>query len=135
MKRAILKTLLTTSFIVTSTTVLAEKGNGQLDALIVMAKPITQSSTSNGSNQYFTKYFEVQISNQSPGKAVVDLRTICLKAYDEKQKEYPADTLSDKALNNKLLKPGQTVSGIVGFSDPTRTVLKTDLVQPSTNCK
>ena len=101
-------------------------------ALIVIAKPEANTTTTAGEATYFSKNFEVFVSNTT--RESVDLQRGCWMASGEDLAPVKVD-VADEKLNNGKLAPGKLLKGKLAFASTNRSVWKADTVRFVTPCK
>ncbi|RLL74910.1 DUF4354 family protein [Ochrobactrum soli] len=92
----------------------------------------SKGSTANRGGVIFFKNL-VLISLRNVGTTDVDLKNVCFFLADDPTNKSKVDTVEEK-LNTGILKPGQEITGNVGFSAPDVSVYEFGGIQASMNC-
>jgi len=100
--------------------------------LIVIAKPEANTTTTAGEATYFSKNFEVFVSNTS--RETVDLQQGCWMASGEDLAPIKVD-VADEKLNGGKLAPGKLLKGKLAFATTNRSIWKADTVRFVSPCK
>ncbi|BBG31282.1 DUF4354 family protein [Zymobacter palmae] len=101
------------------------------DSVMVIASPDGTQTTTQGTTTYFTRLFEVSLTNV--GHQPVDLAHGCFKAYDRRGTSYSLD-IAEEGLLKGMLKPGLHKKGDMGFSSLQPDVYDADVIRFSTDC-
>lgn len=99
--------------------------------IMVIAKPDQITATTMGANLYYSKGFELFVTNM--GQDEVDLSSGCFVGYDGDNRAYSLDII-DEDLSAAKLSNNQNISGTVAFSDQTNSVYNVQFVRFQTNC-
>lgn len=99
--------------------------------VMVIAVPDNVSATTMGKNVYFTKSFDLLVTNM--GQDSVDLSKGCFVGYDKKEQAYKVDIIDEK-LTTSQLAGNKPVQGNIGFSAETDEVYNVQFVRFQQEC-
>ncbi|UDQ82408.1 DUF4354 family protein [Erwinia rhapontici] len=96
------------------------------DNVMVYASARSDGSMSAGAKSFYTKTFDVSITNMS--NKTIDLSKYCLTAYSPDHQAFKLDTVDDMLTNGKL-NEGKSVKGQAVFSSESEKVYHAAMIK------